>query len=151
MKLIGMMRLGRDVETRYTGDGTPVANMVGAWNYGRKDESGRQASQWAELAMFGERAEKLAPYLLKGQQVFVVAGDVNIQTFEKREGGQSVKLVGRVESLEFGERPRQAEGSAAAPAQRPAQAPVQRPAARPATKPGSTGSGFDDMDDDIPF
>lgn len=150
MKLIGLCRLGRDAELRYANDGTPVASIAGAWNYGRKDQDGKQPSQWGEFAIWGERAEKLSPYLLKGQQLFIVAGDVNVQTFEKRDGGQGVKLVGRVESVEFGERPRTEN---AQNTQRNASTPAQqRPAPRPAAaKPGATGSGFDDMDDDIPF
>lgn len=155
MKLIGLCRLGRDAEIRYAGDGTPVASLVGAWNYGRKDGEGKQPSQWGEFALWGERAEKLAPYLLKGQQVYLIAGDAHVETFEKRDGGQGVKLTGRVESLEFGERPKDADG--AAPAQRQASAPAARPAARPTARPSAAPapkpapSGFDDMDDDIPF
>lgn len=150
MKLIGLCRLGRDAELRYSNDGTPVASLAGAWNFGKKDSEGRQPSQWGEFALWGERAEKLAPYLLKGQQVYLIAGDAHVETFEKRDGGQGVKLVGRVESLEFGERPKGADGAAAPrQASAPAPRPAPRPSAAPAAKPAP--SGFDDMDDDIPF
>lgn len=152
MKLIGLCRLGRDAETRYAQDGTPVATLAGAWNFGKKDQDGKQPSQWGEFALWGDRAEKLAPYLTKGQQVFIVAGEAHIETFEKRDGGQGVKLVGRVESLEFGARPQggDGQGHAPSPASARAPAPASRPAAapKPAAKPAN---GFDDMDDDIPF
>lgn len=146
MKLIGMCRLGRDVEVRYSNDGTPVANVVAVWNYGKKDAEGNQASQWVDLALWGERAEKLSPYMLKGQQLFIVASDVRVEMYEKRDGGSGAKLVGRVDSVEFGERPKASDGQAAA---QPAAAAAPAPKAAAAAKPKARG--FDDLDDDIPF
>ena len=40
MKLIGLVRLGRDAELRFTAGGEPVASVTGAYNYGRKGEEG---------------------------------------------------------------------------------------------------------------
>lgn len=145
MKMIGMCRLGRDAEVRYSQDGTPVASLTGAWNYGRKDSEGKQATQWGEFALWGERAEKLSPYLLKGQQLFLVVSDAHVETYDKKDGGVGVKLVGRVDSVEFGERPKG--GDAPAPAQAPA-APAKAPAAAPAK---SKAEAFAGLDDDIPF
>lgn len=172
MKLIGMGRIGRDAEIRYMTDGTPVAGVSVAWSFGRKDETGKQQSQWAELSLWGDRAEKLAPYLLRGQQIFAVVSDVHTETYDKRDGGVGVKLVGRIDSVEFGARPAGADGGqgaapAPAPAQRqqaqgggyggytggggPARTQQQRTAA-PAPAPQRAASGFDDLDDDqIPF
>lgn len=150
MKLIGLIRLGRDAELRYTQDGTQVATLAGAWNYGRKDQDGKRPTQWADLSIWGERAEKLAPYLTKGTQLLVHADDVHIETYEGRNS-PGAKLVGRVDSVEFaGSREGQATAPAAAP-RAPAPAPQQRQA--PAPRPAPSGaSGFDDMDDDsIPF
>lgn len=141
MKLIGIVRLGRDAELRYAANGDAVAGFSGAYNYGRKGTDGRRPSQWVDLALWGKRAESLAPYLLKGQQVEVVAGDVHIETFDKRDGTQGVKLTARVEDLEL-------VGSAAERTEAPAPAPAPRPAA-PA--PAKSATGFDDMDDEIPF
>lgn len=151
MKLIGLIRLGRDAEIRYTGDGTPVATLAGAWNYGRKGDDGNRPTQWADLALWGERAEKLSEWLLKGQQLMIVADDVHIQTYERRDGGSGAKLVGRVESIEFaGPKPEQ--GGQQQPAQQRQQAPAHRQAAPQQQKPApKTSTGFDDMDDDIPF
>lgn len=176
MKLIGLIRLGRDVELRYSNNGTPVADLSGAWNYGQRGQDGKQPTMWASFSIWGERAEKLAPHLLRGKQLFVVAGDVHVQTYEG-QNGPGHKLVGRIESVEFaGSREdggqRGGDGHAPAPAHRaqaqqqggyrssggrpaPGGAPAPRPAPAPAAPaPGGGGgasSGFDDMDDDIPF
>lgn len=149
MKLIGIVRLGRDAESRYTAQGDPVCSFSGAYDHGRKDDgTGKRPTQWIELTLWGKRAETLAEYLLKGQQVYVVAGDVHVETYEKRDGGTGSKLVGRVDDLQLvGGRPQEGGGSA------PASAPAPRaaaPAAAPKAAP-KPGTGFDDMDDDIPF
>ena len=146
MKLAGLIRLGRDAEIRYTNDGQAVASLSAAWNYGRKAEDGKRPTQWAELSIWGDRAEKLSEWLTKGRELFVVCDDVRIETFEKRDGTSGAKLVGRVESVELtsgkadgGER----QASAPAPAPR---APAPRPAPAP-----KSSHAFDDMDDQIPF
>lgn len=108
MKLIGVGRLGRDVEVRYTSDGKAIANLSVAWNYGKPGKDGKRASQWLDAALFGERAEKLAPYLKKGTSVFLDIRDMHVETFTKQDGTTSVKLAGFVDAIEFaGDRPAQ--------------------------------------------
>lgn len=137
MKLIGLVRLGRDAETRFTANGDAVCSFSGAFNYGRKVD-GQQPSQWVEFSLWGQRGEKLAEHLLKGTQVFVVASEAHIETYEKRDGGQGVKLVARVDDLQFAGS-RQDREESAAPA--PRQAAPQRQA-----KPASRDDDFD-----VPF
>lgn len=151
MKLIGVCRLGRDAELRYASTGMPVANFSGAYDHGRKGEDGRRPTQWVECAIWGDRAEKLMPYLLKGQQVFV-CGDAHVETYERRDSGTGVKLVVRVDDLTLcGSRQDGGgaqEGAATAPTRDYSQAQAttqQRPAATRAP------SKFDDLEDDIPF
>jgi single-strand DNA-binding protein len=156
MKHIGMARIGRDSELRYLADGTPVLNVALAVNYGRKGEDGNRPTQWIKAAMFGQRAETLAPFMVKGSAHCFTLSDVHIETYDKSDGsGQGFKLAARVDDVELG--PRQ-DGAApapqqrtAAPAPRPQQgydAPRQRP---PAPPPAQSSSGLDDMDQDIPF
>lgn len=145
-----MARLGREAEMRYLGDGTPVLNLALAVNYGKKGQDGNRPTQWIEAAMFGQRAETLAPFMLKGTAHCFTLSDVHIETYDKRDGsGQGFKLAARVDDVELG--PRQ-DGAAPAPQQRTAApAPRPAPAARqPAPPPAQSSSGFDDMDD-IPF
>jgi single-strand DNA-binding protein len=161
MNLTGLIRLGRDAEIRYTNDGTPVASLSAAWNYGKKDPgTGQRPTQWADLSLWGDRATKLEQYLTKGAQFYVVCSEAHIETFDRRDGGQGAKLVGRIEQLEFagGRREEGGQGQGAAPAQAPAARPgppvPPRTASRAPAPPAQrqvAGSGFDDMDDDIPF
>jgi single-strand DNA-binding protein len=160
-QLIGIARLGKDCEVRYTNSNEAVANLSLAFNYGRKGDDGKRPTQWVEASLWGQRAEGLSEHLLKGTSVYVVLGDVHIETFEGRNG-EGHKLVGRVETLEFaGSAPQRDDGG-----QR--QQPQQRgngqqrsngnaqrgqQTARPPQQRGGapTGTGFDAMDDDIPF
>lgn len=137
MKAFGLARLGRDAEIRTTSNGEQVATLALAFSYGRKGSDGKRPTQWVDGALWGKRAEALAPYLLKGGLVSVSLEDVHVETFEGKNG-PGHKLAARVVDVELaggGER-------TAAPA------PAPRPAPRP---PASASSGFDGMDDDIPF
>ena len=143
-QIIGAFRIGRDAELRYLTNGDAVCNLALAADYGRKDDSGKRPTQWVEASIFGKRAEALAPYLLKGQQVYAVMGDPHIKTYEGKNG-QGHKLVARVLEIELvGGRP---QGDAAPRQQAPARAP--QPQSRPA--PAKPSSGFDEFDDSIPF
>lgn len=156
MKHIGMARIGRDSELRYLQDGTPVLNVALAVNYGRKGDDGNRPTQWIEAAMFGERADKLAEWLVKGSAHCFTLSDMRIETYQKNDGGQGFKLAARIDDVELGPR---RDGAAPAPQQhapapqqqRPAGRPAPTAAPRPAPPPAQSSSGFDDMDDDIPF
>src|SRR5690606_20137916 len=92
-QLFGMARLGRDAELRYTQDGTAVASLALAFDYGKKGQDGKRPTQWVEASIWRQRAESLAPYLLKGTRLSVVVDDVHVETFQKSDGTQGVKLV----------------------------------------------------------
>ena len=145
--MYGLARLGRPAEVRYTPDGKAVANLALAFNYGRRGDDGNRPTQWVDGALWGERAEKLSEHLTKGRLMFVTLTDVHIETYQG-QNGQAHKLVGFVNAIEFAG-PAQGEG-ASAPAPAPRQAPSRAPAAAPRPAPKSN-TGFDDMDDDIPF
>ena len=138
MILTGLCRLGRDAVIRQLQDGTDVANLALAYNYGKKDTDGKRATQWVDAALFGDRAAKLAPYLLKGTQISVVLDDVHGEKWEKQDGTSGYSLRGRVVQIEFG----------AKAAERRTE---PKPQPKPATRPAASGGSFADMDDDIPF
>lgn len=144
MKSSGLFRIGRDAELRHLASGVAVCNVSLAYNYGKKGDDNNRPTQWIEAAIFDKRAEALAPMLLKGAQHVFHLSDLHIETYEGKNG-PGTKLVGRVDDVELTDRhdapqaPRQA-------AQRPAQPARQAP-----PRQGSAGSGFDDMDDSIPF
>ena len=135
-QITGVFRIGRDAELRHTPKGDAVAQLSLVYNHGKKGQDGNRPSQWIDASIWGKRAEALAPYLLKGQQIYAVLSDPHIQTYEGKNG-QGVKLVATVMEIELiaGQRPQEG------------QQRQERPKAAPAPAP----SGFDDMGDDIPF
>lgn len=132
----GLARLGRDAELRSTSNGDSVATLALAFT---RRVKGEKLTQWVDGALWGKRAESLAPYLTKGTLVSVSLEDVHIETFQGKSG-EGHKLAARVIDLELAS----SKQDGAAPA------PAPRPAPRPAPAP-SAGSGFDDMDSDVPF
>uniref|UniRef100_A0A6M3M6L6 Putative single-stranded DNA-binding protein n=1 Tax=viral metagenome TaxID=1070528 RepID=A0A6M3M6L6_9ZZZZ len=145
-KMYGLMRLGRDAEVKTLQSGKQVANLSLAYHYGQK-EGDAYPTQWIDAAFWGERAEKLAPYLVKGSLHCFTLGDVHIEEYEK-DGYAAFKLAARVDDVELGPK-RDSGGSDAPPQRRPAPAPAPRQAQAPAPR---SASGFDDMDDEsIPF
>ncbi|NGR09353.1 single-stranded DNA-binding protein [bacterium SGD-2] len=140
-QLFGMARLGRDAELRYTQDGTAVASLALAFDYGKKGQDGKRPTQWVEASIWRQRAESLAPYLLKGTRLSVVVDDIHVETFQKSDGTQGVKLVGVVSTIEFGSAP-QAAGQTPQPTQ-------QRQAAPQQTR--QAPASLADMSDDVPF
>ncbi len=139
MKANGLARIGKDAEVRFTPGGTPVANVSLAFTYGKKGDDGKRPTQWVDASLWGQRAEGMAPYLLKGKQIVAYLEDVTMQSYTKGDGTTNTKMVARLADLEF-----VADGSDSGQRAEP------KPPTRPAPPP-SQGSGFDDMDDDIPF
>jgi single-strand DNA-binding protein len=150
----GVYRLGRDAELRRLPSGEPVCNLSLAYNWGKKDANGKQETTWIDAALWGKRAESTAQHLTKGTAIFAVLSDLHVEYFSKGDGSQGVKLAARVDTFDFipTQRSDRNEGDqqqAPRPQQSAAPAPAPRPAPRPPTRPAA--SGFDDMDDDIPF
>lgn len=155
-KLIGLMRLGKDVVLRYTQNNEPVANIALAYNYGKPDHENKRPTTWIDATLWGKRAEALAPYLTKGGLHCFTLDELHTEHFTRQDGSAGTKLVARVLDVELGSRQdagHATQAPAPAPAPRPAPAP-QQPAPAPAPMappPTAAGSGFSDMDDDIPF
>lgn len=127
-------QLGKDAETRYLPNGDPVASFSVADSQGKD-----KPTIWWRCSLFGKRAESLAPYLVKGQAV-TVSGTVTEREYTDKDGHQRKAQEVRVQDVALqGGRREEAPARAAAPRQ------------APAPKPSPQGSGFDDMDDDIPF
>jgi single-strand DNA-binding protein len=101
MILTGLARLGRDAEVRYIPSGEAVASLALAFNYGKKQENGNRETQWIEAALWGKQAIALAQYLLKGTLIYAVVEAPHIQTYERTDGTQGFKMIGRLSSLEF--------------------------------------------------
>ena len=124
--------LGKDCEIRNLPDGTSVAAFSVADSQGKD-----KPTIWWNASLFGKRAESLAPYLTKGTSVTVV-GNVTEREYTDKDGNKRKSMDVRVQDVALQGGKRDA-------------TPAAAPASRPAQKPVPAGSGFDDMDDDIPF
>ena len=169
-KVILVGNLGRDPEMRSFPSGDQVANVTLATTDKWKDkQSGepREHTEWHRLVFNGRLAEIAGQYLRKGSQIYV-EGSIRTRKWQDQATGQDRYATEvRVDQMQMlGSRqgmggPSDDGGGGyggggdgggydaprrAAPAPRAASAP--RAPAHAAPKPGS---GFDDMDDDIPF
>lgn len=123
-------QLGRDAEVRYLPNGDAVCSFSVADSQGKE-----KPTIWWRCSLFGKRAESLNQYLTKGMSVTVV-GNITEREYDK-DGVKMKSMDVRVNdiALQGGKR------DAGIPAH-----PANSKAA-----PASGGSGFEDMDDDIPF
>lgn len=135
-------RIGRDAELRYTQSGDAVCSVPVAIDYGRKGQDGKKPTQWYEVTLWGKQAEGLAEYLTKGKQIAFTGTDLHVETFQKNDGSQGVKLVCRASEIKFAS-DGQAQGQ-------PRQAAPQQQRPQPA-KPAAAPAPADDFDDMIPF
>ncbi|OGB05689.1 MAG: single-stranded DNA-binding protein [Burkholderiales bacterium RIFCSPHIGHO2_12_FULL_61_11] len=160
-KVIIVGNLGRDPEMRSFPNGDQVANVTIATTDKWKDKQTGEAkehTEWHRVVFSNRLAEIVGQYLRKGSQVYV-EGSLRTRKWTDKDGVEKYSTEIRADQMQMlGSRqgmggpggdeaggydaPRQA----AAPAARPPAA-----AARPAPAPSKAASGFDDMDDDIPF
>lgn len=153
-KVIIIGNLGADPETRYLPSGDAVTNIRVATTEKYKDKQtgeAKEATEWHNINFFGKLAEIAAQYLKKGSQVYV-EGSLRTRKYTDKAGVEKYATDIRADAMKMlGSRQGMGEpyegGAGAAPAARPA---ASRPPA-PAGKPAPASSGFDDMDDDIPF
>lgn len=141
--------LGRDARLRHvdTQNGqVAVTNFAVAVQRRQKDKDGKPLTLWVDCALWGKRAEALQPYLTKGLKV-AVAGEANVEQFQRQDGSYGAKLTCRVNevTLQGGGQGQQAQ-SQQPNAQAQAQTPPQQPPANGPAFPAES-SGMDD----IPF
>ena len=138
--------LGRDTTLSYTQNGKAVCNLAMAYTVGFGQN---EKTQWIDCVLWGDRAVKLQPMLVKGKKLVVYADDLVLETYQKNAGGEGSKLKCRVINIEFAGG-RQEGGQEAPQQDAPAHhqaAPSQNQAAPAQGQP----AGFDNFDDDIGF
>ena len=86
-KAILIGHLGRDVEMRYTPNGTAVANFSLATSEKWTDNSGdkKERTEWHRIVAFGKLGEICGEYLSKGRQVYI-EGRIQTRDWEDKEG-----------------------------------------------------------------
>ena len=120
--------LGKDAELKYLPSGTAVSNFSVATSRKSKNAQGEQTeiTQWFECAVYGDTAEKLSPYLLKGTSVMVI-GDLNLDTYTTREGDVRISAKVNSQIIDLGPKPGERSEGEAQP-QRQQTTRQQRPA-----------------------
>jgi single-strand DNA-binding protein len=177
-KVIIVGNLGRDPEMRTFPSGDRVANVTIATTDKWKDKNSgemKEATEWHRVVFNGRLAEIAGEYLKKGSQVYV-EGSLRTRKWTDQQGvekytteirADEMKMLGSRQGMGGGQSQqddggfdsgRDGGGGGGGYESRRAPAPAPRTAApaagggaggqRPAAKPNT---GFDDMDDDIPF
>ncbi|WP_018507866.1 single-stranded DNA-binding protein [Thiobacillus thioparus] len=156
-KVILVGNLGRDPEMRYLPSGEAVANLAIATTDKYKDKTGQMVEQteWHRVSFFGRTAEVCGQYLKKGSQVYV-EGSIRTRKYTDKEGiekyateirGDRMQMLGGRSGGGMADLDDGSFNQAA-----PASAPRSQPrSSAPAAAQRPASSGFDDMDDDIPF
>jgi single-strand DNA-binding protein len=155
-KVILIGNLGRDPEVRYTPNGAAICNVTLATSRNWKDKNTGEKveeTEWHRVVFYDRLAEIAGEYLKKGRSVYV-EGRLKTRKWQDKEGADhyttevianEMQMLGSREGLGGGDDAgargagREAGGEASA-----------RPASKPAGAQKSS-TGFDDMDDDIPF
>ena len=158
-KVILIGNCGRDPEIRYLPSGQAVANISIATTSRRKDRTSGETvedTQWHRVTFYDRLAEIAGEYVKKGRPIYI-EGRLKYGKYTDQAGVEKntvdiiateMQLLGGREGMGS---PSGGDEDGGAPVRRPAPAPrpaASAPAGKPAAKPAS---GFDDMDDDIPF
>ena len=158
-KVILIGNCGRDPEIRYLPSGQAVANISIATTSRRKDRTSGETvedTQWRRVTFYDRLAEIAGEYVKKGRPIYI-EGRLKYGKYTDQAGVEknTVDIIATEMQLLGGREgmggPSGGDDEGGAPARRPAAAPrpaASAPAGKPAAKPAS---GFDDMDDDIPF
>jgi single-strand DNA-binding protein len=162
-KVILVGNCGRDPEIRYLPSGQAVANVSVATSSRRKDKNSGETiedTQWHRVTFYDRLAEIAGEYVKKGQPIYV-EGRLKYGKYTDQAGiekntvdiiATEMQLLGKREGMggPGGEEGGGGGGgySRPAPASRPTAPAARQAPAQAAAKPSS---GFDDMDDDIPF
>jgi single-strand DNA-binding protein len=151
-KVILIGNLGKDPEVRYAPSGAAICNITLATSRQWKDKTSgekQEETEWHRVVFYDRLAEIAGEYLKKGRPVYV-EGRLKTRKWTDKEGADRYTTEVIADQMQLlGSR--EGGGDDAGGGQR--SAPAQRPAAgRPAAgAPAKSSTGFDDMDDDIPF
>lgn len=137
-KVILLGNCGRDPELRYMADGKAVANVSIATSTRRKDKATgdfTEDTQWHRVTFYDRLAEIAGEFVKKGRPLYV-EGRLKYGKYTDQSGVEKNTCDIVATELQL------LGGKDDAPARAPA--PASRPAA---AAPSSSGSGFDDFDD----
>ena len=162
-KVILVGNLGKDPEVRYMPSGSAICSVTIATSRQWKDKTSgdrQEETEWHRVTFFDRMAEIAGEYLKKGRPVYV-EGRLKTRKYTDKDGVEKytteivatdMQLLGGREGGGGGGGGMGGDDMGSAPAAAPRSAPPARsaPASRPAPA-TKASTGFDDMDDDIPF
>ena len=139
VQIIG--RVGKDPEVRYTTNGDAIANFTVATSERYKDKQTGEAvekTEWHNVSAFRRLGEIVGEYVRKGSLIYI-EGKIQTRKYEKDGVTHYATSIVASEMKMLGSKDggQQQQGQ-------------QRPANR-APAPREQATGFDDMDDVIPF
>lgn len=146
--------LGADAEERFTASGKRVINLRVAT---RVRQGGKDETIWWRVNIWGDRFDKMLPYLRKGSAVIVVGELAKPEAYQSKDGQPQVSLTLNAEVIKFspfGKSDRSQEMQPAAVAQ-----PMAEPSVGSSTSEqdlavfGASSSGESNgfAEDDLPF
>jgi single-strand DNA-binding protein len=159
-KVIIVGNLGKDPEVRYMPSGGAICTVSIATSRQWKDKTSgerQEETEWHRVTFFERMAEIAGEYLKKGKSVYV-EGRLKTRKYTDKDGVEKystdiiatdMQLLGSREGGGMGGDDGGGDSAPTSRARPAAAAPARSaPAAKPAAK---SSTGFDDMDDDIPF
>ena len=166
-KVIIIGNLGRDPEVRYAASGAAICNVAIATSRSWKDKTSgerQEETEWHSVVFYDRLAEIAGEYLKKGKSVYV-EGRLKTRKWTDKDGAEkyTTEIIAQEMTMlggrEDGAGPRggggeeggagEQQGRSEAP--RRAAPPARAPAPAPRAPVAKSSTGFDDMDDDIPF
>lgn len=141
-RFVGVGRLTKDVDLRYTGNGKAVSNVTIAINRPFKNQNGENEADFINFVVWGKGAENLANYMRKGGQIGI-DGRLQTRTYENNNG-QTVFVTEVVaDSVQF------LETKGSQQQQQQTQQPQQNQRQHQTFE--QAGEGVDISDQDLPF
>jgi single-strand DNA-binding protein len=151
MMIIG--HLGADPELRYTPTGKAVTNLRVAVNHNFRGPDGewQKETQWFNVEVWDQAAERAAEQLRKGNKVYA-EGRLRTREWEGQDGQKRTSVEIRADRVQSLERREPGEGgfAPAEGAADPNATPARPRATAPAARAASGEEPFVDVDD-IPF
>ncbi len=164
-KVILVGNVGKDPDTRYLDENTPVCKFPLATSESYRNRNGERVEQteWHNIVLWRGLAQVAEKYVKKGTQVYI-EGRIKTRSYDDRDGvkkyiteivGDSMQLLGRrPEDGGSSDYPRNegSQGGYSAPTAQPSNQtsrPQQAPTAN--TEPADDFIGPSDEPDDLPF
>lgn len=133
-----LVRIGRDAELRHTANNKPVISLPVVYDVGWGES---KRSQWIDLSIWGNQAESLWQYLKKGNQIVVTMDDLELETYQTKQGTNGSKIKARAINVNLTD-----SRTPAAPNQ-----PQSQQNQPPQQQPQNNNGFNDNFDEDLPF